>query len=53
MDQRNATNGDSTGPVPVDNPWDAVADDQLGVMGHLAAASATLPIYEKTARNEI
>src|SRR5437764_15197425 len=21
MDQRNATNGDSTGPVPVDNPW--------------------------------
>jgi len=35
MDQRNATNGDSTGPVPVDNPWDALADDQLGVMDHL------------------
>ena len=35
MDQRNATNGDSTGPVPVDNPWDAFADDQLGVMDHL------------------
>ena len=32
MDQRNATNG---GPVPVDNPWDALADDQLGVMDHL------------------
>jgi pimeloyl-ACP methyl ester carboxylesterase len=35
MDQRNATNGDSTGPVAVDNPWDAFADDQLGVMDHL------------------
>jgi pimeloyl-ACP methyl ester carboxylesterase len=35
MDQRNATNGESTGPVPVDNPWNAFADDQLGVMDHL------------------
>src|ERR1700756_2345422 len=35
MDQRNATNGESTGPVPVENPWDAFADDQLGVMDHL------------------
>jgi pimeloyl-ACP methyl ester carboxylesterase len=35
MDQRNASNGDSTGPVAVDNPWDAFADDQLGVMDHL------------------
>jgi pimeloyl-ACP methyl ester carboxylesterase len=35
MDQRNATNGESTGPVPVANPWDAFADDQLGVMDHL------------------
>src|SRR5262249_36257380 len=35
MDQRNATNGESTGPVPVDNPWDAFADDQRGVMDHL------------------
>src|ERR1700719_123164 len=35
MDQRNATNGESTGPVTVDNPWDAFADDQLGVMDHL------------------
>ena len=35
MDQRNATSGESTGPVPVDNPWDAFADDQLGVMDHL------------------
>jgi pimeloyl-ACP methyl ester carboxylesterase len=35
MDQRNANNGYSTGPIPVDNPWDAFADDQLGVMDHL------------------
>src|ERR1700727_3611665 len=35
MDQRNATNGESSGPVPVDNPWDAFADDQLGLMDHL------------------
>jgi pimeloyl-ACP methyl ester carboxylesterase len=35
MDQRNATNGASTGPVPVANPWDAFADDQLGLMDHL------------------
>jgi pimeloyl-ACP methyl ester carboxylesterase len=35
MDQRNATNGGSKGPVPVDNPWDGFADDQLGVMDHL------------------
>src|SRR5215475_7502162 len=35
MDQRNATAGESTGPVPVDDPWGAFADDQLGVMNHL------------------
>jgi len=35
MDQRNASSGESTGPVAVDNPWDAFADDQLGVMDHL------------------
>lgn len=35
MDQRNATDGESTGPVPADNPWDAFADDQLGLMDHL------------------
>ena len=32
MDQRNATNGKPSGPVPVDNPWEAFADDQLGVI---------------------
>src|SRR5215813_6529394 len=35
MDQRNASNGESTGPVPVDDPWSAFAEDQLGVMDHL------------------
>ena len=35
MDQRNATGGESTGPVPVDDPWRAFADDQLAVMNHL------------------
>lgn len=35
MDQRNATGGESTGPVPVDDPWRAFADDQLGLMDHL------------------
>ena len=35
MDQRNASGGQSTGPVPVDDPWGAFADDQLGLMDHL------------------
>jgi pimeloyl-ACP methyl ester carboxylesterase len=35
MDQRNATGGESPGPVPVDDSWGAFADDQLGVMDHL------------------
>ena len=35
MDQRNATGGESTGPVAVDDPWDAFASDQLGLMDHL------------------
>jgi pimeloyl-ACP methyl ester carboxylesterase len=35
MDQRNATGGESTGPVQVDDPWNAFADDQLGLMDHL------------------
>src|SRR6201986_3886607 len=35
MDQRNATGGESSGPVPSDDPWGAFADDQLGVMDHL------------------
>ena len=35
MDQRNANGGESTGPVPSSNAWDAFADDQLGLMDHL------------------
>ena len=35
MDQRNAHGGESTGPVQVEDPWGAFADDQLGVMDHL------------------
>jgi pimeloyl-ACP methyl ester carboxylesterase len=35
MDQRNANGGDSVGPVPTENAWDAFADDQLGLMDHL------------------
>src|SRR6202163_4993238 len=35
MDQRNATGGESTGPVSVDDPWGAFANDQLGLMDHL------------------
>jgi pimeloyl-ACP methyl ester carboxylesterase len=35
MDQRNANGGESTGPVPVNDPWGAFADDQLGLLDHL------------------
>ena len=35
MDQRNAVGGESSGPVAVDDPWGAFADDQLGLMDHL------------------
>jgi pimeloyl-ACP methyl ester carboxylesterase len=35
MDQRNATGGESTGPIPADDPWGAFSDDQLGLMDHL------------------
>jgi len=35
MDLRNAVTGQSTGPLEVDRPWDAHADDQLGLMDHL------------------
>src|SRR3954467_2508211 len=34
-DLRNATTGQSTGPVEADRPWDPHADDQLGLMDHL------------------
>ena len=35
MDLRNAAEGQSSGPVEVDRPWDAYTDDQLGLMDHL------------------
>jgi len=34
-DLRNASGGESSGPLEVDRPWDAYADDQLGLMDHL------------------
>ena len=34
-DLRNANGGQSSGPLEFDRPWDAYADDQLGVMDHL------------------
>src|SRR5215475_14409023 len=34
-DLRNAPNGQSTGPVEVDRPWESYADDQIGLMDHL------------------
>src|ERR1700752_1597969 len=35
MDQRNATGGESAGPVAIDDPWGAFAGDQLGAMDQL------------------
>jgi len=35
MDLRNADGGQSSGPLEIDRPWDAHADDQLGLMDHL------------------
>ena len=34
-DLRNAHGGESSGPLEIDRPWDAYADDQLGLMDHL------------------
>ncbi len=34
-DLRNAKNGQSTGPLEVERPWDAYTDDHLGLMDHL------------------
>ncbi len=34
-DLRNANGGRSSGPLAIDRPWDAYADDQLGLMDHL------------------
>ena len=34
-DLRNANDGQSTGPLEIDRPWDAYADDHIGLMDHL------------------
>lgn len=34
-DLRNAVDGQSTGPLEIDRPWDSFTDDQLGLMDHL------------------
>ena len=35
MDLRNATPGQSSGPLEIDRPWDAHTDDQLALLDHL------------------
>ncbi len=35
MDQRNANQGESVGPLDLSDPWGAFASDQLGLMDHL------------------
>jgi pimeloyl-ACP methyl ester carboxylesterase len=35
FDLRNANGGQSSGPLEIDRPWDAYADDQIGLMDHL------------------
>jgi pimeloyl-ACP methyl ester carboxylesterase len=34
-DLRNAYDGQSSGPLEIDRPWDAYTDDHIGVMDHL------------------
>jgi pimeloyl-ACP methyl ester carboxylesterase len=34
-DLRTANNGQSSGPLEIDRPWEAFADDQVGLMDHL------------------
>jgi pimeloyl-ACP methyl ester carboxylesterase len=35
LDLRNANDGQSTGPLDIDRPWDSHTDDQLGLLDHL------------------
>jgi pimeloyl-ACP methyl ester carboxylesterase len=35
FDLRNANGGESSGPLEIDRPWDAYADDMIGLMDHL------------------
>ena len=34
-DLRNSNNGQSSGPLEIDRPWDSYTDDHLGLMDHL------------------
>jgi pimeloyl-ACP methyl ester carboxylesterase len=34
-DLRNANDGESSGPLEIERPWDSFADDHLGLMDHL------------------
>jgi len=34
-DLRNSNNGQSSGPLEIDRPWDSFTDDHLGLMDHL------------------
>src|SRR5262249_17056112 len=45
MDQRNANGGESSGPIPVNDPGGAFADDQLGRMDHLGIRGSFLMGY--------
>ena len=42
MDLRNANGGQSSGPLEIERPWDAHADDQLGLMDHLGIKNLAL-----------
>ena len=35
FDPRNSNNGQSTGPLEIERPWDMYADDQIALMDHL------------------
>ena len=35
MDRRNASGGQSAGPLEFEHPWDAHTDDQLALLDHL------------------
>ena len=39
-DLRNANGGQSSGPLEIDRPWDAYADDHIGLMDHLGIANS-------------
>ena len=41
-DLRNASEGQSSGPLEIDRPWDAYSEDQLGLMDYLGVKSCLL-----------